>query len=371
MEFHYQRNGSSIGGQTTYHGAVPRAKQMSESTPGSDALSAVVNDVADAVIVTDAGTGEVVAANDAVERLFGYSQSAFDELDPDEYAADPEAARDARHDARRQAEETGSATFRWTARRRDGATFNAESSVSEATVNGRACFVAVVRDVSDRAERERELERFAEVLTHDLRSPLNAAEAQIDILRTESAGGEEWLDRLEHVHARMADIVDDARTLASGQQDSTDTEPVNLSDAVSNAWASIDDDRTGATLVVDGDLGSVVADPKWLCRLFENLLDNAIRHGGDGVTVTASPIDGGVAVVDDGPGIPDDAADRVFEYGYTTVSDGTGFGLNIVAAATEAHGWEVTVGDDDEGGARFEITGMDRVVAATGGDSGE
>lgn len=337
---------------------------MSESTPGSDALSGVVDDIPDAVIVTDAETGETIAANDAVERVFGRSSATFRGLDVDDYAADPTAVRDARDAAHRRAEENGSATFRWTACGRDGDTFRAESSISTTTVDGRACFVAVVRDVSDRAERERELERFAEVLTHDLRSPLNAAEAQIEILRSESVGGEEWINRLERVHARMADIVDDARTLANGEREVTDAEPIDLEDTIEDVWASIADDRTGARLVVAGDLGSVVADPKRLCRLFENLFDNAIRHGGDGVTVTVSPVDDGIAVADDGPGIPDSAAGRVFEYGYTTTSDGTGFGLNIVAAAADAHGWDVTVGEADGGGARFEITGIERVEPA-------
>ncbi len=371
---------------------------MRDTPSGSGALSGILDDVADAVIVTDADTGEVVAVNDAVERVFGHPPAAFRDLDPDAYAANPVAARDAREDAHRTVAETGSATFRWTALRRDGSAFRAESSVSTTTVDDRACFVAVVRDVSGRAERERELERFAEVLTHDLRSPLNAAEAQVEILRAEATGGEEWLDRLEGVHDRMADIVDDVRTLVSGDRRVGDKKRIDLNDAVTDTWAATVDERAGnAELVVTGDLGSVAADPKRLCRLLENLFENAVEHGSagarsdrdgnsaehdaggsrmelddtagrDGVTVTVSPLpDGdGIAVEDDGPGIPPDARDRVFEYGYTTASAGTGFGLNIVAAAAEAHGWEVAVTEGSRGGARFEIAGMDRVESDPG-----
>ena len=343
---------------------------MRDTPSGSDVLSGILDDVADAVIVTDADTGEVVAANDAVERVFGHPPSAFCDLDADAYAANPDAVRNARDDARRAVTETGSATFRWTALRRDGSTFRAESTVSATTVDGRGCLVSVVRDVSDRAEREQELERFAEVLTHDLRSPLNAAEAQVEILRSEATGGEEWLDRLEGVHDRMADIVDDVRTLVSGDRRVGDLERIDLRQAVEETWAAVAGDRDGAAkLVVSGELGTVEADSKRLCRLLENLFENAIRHGGDGVTVTVSPLaDGdGIAVEDDGPGIPPDARDRVFEYGYTTATAGTGFGLNIVAAAAEAHGWEVVITEGTDGGARFEITGMERAEPITEG----
>ncbi len=344
---------------------------MRESPSGSGALSGILDDIADAVIVTDADTGKIVAVNDAVERVFGHPPSAFRELDRDAYAANPGAVQDARAAAHRTVTETetGSATFRWTARRRDGSTFRAESSVSTATVESRACVVAVVRDINDRAERERELERFAEVLTHDLRSPLNAAEAQVEILRSESSGGEEWLDRLETVHDRMADIVDDVRTLVSGDKHVGDPGRIDLNSAVTDTWGATVNERSGdAELVVTGDLGTARADPKRLCRLLENLFENAIRHGGTDVTVTVAPLpDGdGIVVEDDGPGIPPEARSRVFEYGYTTASAGTGFGLNIVAAAAEAHGWEIHVAEGTEGGARFEITGMDGVGSEPG-----
>ena len=64
--------------------------------------------------------------------------------------------------------------------------------------------------------------------------------------------------------------------------------------------------------------------------------------------------DGGFAVADDGPGIPADDRDRVFESGYTT-GDGTGLGLAIVKTIAEAHGWTVSVTESDAGGARFVV----------------
>jgi PAS domain S-box-containing protein len=330
-------------------------------TDGQSVLADVVDDFSDAVIVRDADSGAVVAVNDAVEALFGHEPSTFGELDADAYAANPAVAASARSAARQTARENGRATFRWEAKRRDGTTFPAESNVSTTTVGDRACFASLVRDVSDRRRRERDLERFAAVLSHDLRSPLNAARAQVDILRREIGDGEEFLDRLDRVHERMTDIVEDVRTLLEDGRRVVDPDRVDLDRLIEDVWEAVGgaQDPT-ATLVVPDDLGTAVADEGRLCRTCENLFENAIRHSDGPVTVTVSVRSTGDTLVieDDGPGIAAAERERIFEYGYTTAEDGTGLGLSIVAAAADAHGWDVAVGDSDSGGVRFEITGM-------------
>jgi two-component system OmpR family sensor kinase len=69
----------------------------------------------------------------------------------------------------------------------------------------------------------------------------------------------------------------------------------------------------------------------------------------------------GFYVADDGPGIPPAEREDVFEPGFTTAEDGSGFGLAIVAEIAEAHDWEVTVTESSAGGARFEIADVDPV----------
>jgi signal transduction histidine kinase len=93
--------------------------------------------------------------------------------------------------------------------------------------------------------------------------------------------------------------------------------------------------------------------------VFENLFRNAVEHAGDDVTITVGTLDGGFYVDDDGPGIPEDERDRVFEAGYSTGEAGTGFGLSIVRDVVEAHGWDIRVVEGADGGARFEITGVE------------
>jgi signal transduction histidine kinase len=79
------------------------------------------------------------------------------------------------------------------------------------------------------------------------------------------------------------------------------------------------------------------------------------------VTVTVGDLADGFYVADDGPGIDAEDPSAVFEAGYSTSVDGTGFGLSIVTEIAEAHGWQVGATESDEGGARIEITGVEVV----------
>jgi signal transduction histidine kinase len=116
----------------------------------------------------------------------------------------------------------------------------------------------------------------------------------------------------------------------------------------------------------------VLADEPRLTGLLENLFLNtvehgstspdsqtrrdAVSHGGEDVTVRVGVLPDGFYVEDDGTGIPTESRADVFEYGYST-HGGTGLGLPVVRSVAVAHGWEVTVTDAANGGARFEFTG--------------
>jgi signal transduction histidine kinase len=124
---------------------------------------------------------------------------------------------------------------------------------------------------------------------------------------------------------------------------------------VDAAWRTVE---TGeASLRVTDGLGSVEADEDRLRQALENLFCNALDHAGRRVAVTVSPLTDapGFAVEDDGPGVPADEREDVFDHGYSSDDAGTGFGLSIVRTVVEAHGWEVSLTEADGGGARFEI----------------
>lgn len=207
------------------------------------------------------------------------------------------------------------------------------------------------RELTEQNDR---LEEFASIVSHDLRNPINVAEGRLELAATECDS--EHLEHVGRAHERMRTLIEDLLTLAREGETVTDFEAVALTALVERCWANVETDE--ATLVTDTER-TVQADKSRLKQLFENLIRNAIDHGGGDVTVTVGEMDTGFYVEDDGPGIPADEREAIFEAGYSTRADGTGFGLSIVKRIVEAHEWEIDVTDGDEGGARFEITGVE------------
>ncbi|GAA0719237.1 GAF domain-containing protein/DNA-binding NarL/FixJ family response regulator [Halorubrum trapanicum] len=202
-----------------------------------------------------------------------------------------------------------------------------------------------------RRERDR-LEQFASVVSHDLRSPLNIAAGNVDLVR--ESRDDERLERTAKALDRMEELIADALSFARLGERVVDAEAVDLDRVVDEAWDTI---ATGDAALEAEPLGTVVGDASRIRTLFENLFRNAAEHGGsedgDAPTVTVGWDDDVLYVADDGPGIPESDRERVFETGYTTSPEGTGFGLGIVKAVAEAHGWTVLATDADGGGARF------------------
>lgn len=147
-------------------------------------------------------------------------------------------------------------------------------------------------------------------------------------------------------------------TLARQGNGARDLEAVELADSVDACWQHVA--TAGATVAIETNR-TILADRSRVKQLLENLMRNAIEHGGDDVSITVGDVaDGGeFYVADDGVGIPDSELDHVFSVGYPTIEGGTGFGLAIVQDVVEAHDWEIRVTESEAGGARFEITDVD------------
>lgn len=205
-------------------------------------------------------------------------------------------------------------------------------------------------------ERQNErLERITQIISHDIRNPLNVAEGRMELAkeREDVSELEPAVDALERMNAIIGDTLEIAQ--CGEPVDEEEKEVISLEDLAEESWTGVG--------TVDGEL-DIIGDIQFsgdlsrLRNVFENLFRNAIEHGGQDVTVTVGLLKdaSGIYIEDDGVGIPEDV--DVFEAGFTTNTDGTGLGLSIVRDIVTAHGWNVSVTSSANGGARFEITGV-------------
>jgi len=220
-----------------------------------------------------------------------------------------------------------------------------------------------------RAETEATLTRQREFVadaSHELRTPLTSVLANLELL-------EEYLDGEQREAAasalrssrRMRRLVADLLLLAradAGRE--TAHEPVDVSSIVTDAAAELEPVAGDHEISISAPPGMVVDGARdELHRLILNLMENALRHTDPGTAVEAQVerVDGVVvlAVEDDGPGIPDELRDKIFERFFRGSSDrggSSGLGLSIVRAVTKSHHGTVGLEPPLDGrGARFVV----------------
>ncbi|NGM70481.1 PAS domain S-box protein [Natronolimnobius sp. AArcel1] len=242
--------------------------------------------------------------------------------------------------------------------RADGTTVPVEIHLIRLNLDGKDRFVAMDRDISDQKQRQEELlernerlDRFTSILSHDLRNPLQLAQGRLQLLKEDCES--EHFDDIDYALTRMDALIEDVLTLAQVGNDAMEIESVSLSDLVEDCWTTVATDT--AALEIETEQ-TIQADEKQLHQLFENLFRNAVEHADETVTVTVGDTETGFYIEDNGPGIPAAARDDIFDAGYTTADDGTGFGLHIVARVVDAHEWAVSITEGETEGARFEIS---------------
>ena len=223
-----------------------------------------------------------------------------------------------------------------------------------ATMNG------LLERIDDAAAARRQ---FLADASHELRSPLASARAQLEVGLAYPTGTD-WpatatevmvdIDRLQSLASELLDL---ARVDAGGRLPTT--EQLDLSALIDVELARYTDQR----VTVESSSAWVSADAALLVRLLRNLVDNALRHAITAVRITVGT-EGDVArlrVWNDGASIPVAERERIFEpftrldEARTADEGGAGLGLSIARRVTELHGGSLVVGATDEG-AEFVAT---------------
>jgi PAS domain S-box-containing protein len=342
---------------------------MSQDRSGASNLRGLIESSPDAIVIANPETGAIVEANQTATEFFGYTHEEFTSMNV--LALHPAEERERyeqlfeTHFERQPAViaqfDDGSPVYAVTADE-DRIPVEINAWAITDTTHDQPLFQGVFRDISERIRRQRELQRqnerldeFASVVAHDLRNPLNVAQARATLFEQDCES--DHIESLRTALSRMEEIIEDTLTLARNGQRVGEMEAVDLGRTVGRCADVVE--ASPATLEIEDDV-TIRGDPDRVRHIYENLLRNAVEHGGTDVTVRVGRADEQtVYCADDGPGIPEAEREPVFDPGYSSEPDGTGFGLAIVQRLAEAHGWEVTVTESEAGGARFEFRGVE------------
>ncbi|QTJ70647.1 sensor histidine kinase KdpD (plasmid) [Rhodococcus sp. ZPP] len=224
------------------------------------------------------------------------------------------------------------------------------------------------------AEADRLRRSLLSAVSHDLRTPLAAVKAAVSSLRSEDVAFSpedtaELLATIEEsadaLTALVGNLLDSSR-LAAGVVTPT-LRPVYLDEVVHRALVGLGiGGRTGTRVRerVQVDVGAVtaLADPGLLERVVANLVDNAVRYGGDSVIRVGAATVGDrtlLTVADTGPGVPRGQADQLFEpfqrSGDRDTTSGVGLGLSVVRGFVEAMGGSISATDTPGGGLTMVV----------------
>ena len=223
------------------------------------------------------------------------------------------------------------------------------------------------------AELERtneELEAFAHLVAHDLKTPLQVVSGYLELLheRTENqldATSAGYLEEATRGAAKMEQLIDDMLSSALAPTIDATKETVDLNalftEALLDYFPSVESQAANVTI---GVLPTVVGSPMMLRRLFVNLISNAIKfHRTDtGAVVEVSSSDGHddctIRVTDNGRGVPVDEREVVFAMFRRLDHDlpGSGIGLAICHRIVLAHRGRIWIEDGIDGGASVCFT---------------
>ncbi len=349
--------------------------------------TAIIKTSIDPIMVVDE-EGVLIDLNPAAMATFGYSRSNSVGRPISELIIPPSMRR---AHAEGMARYTASGISRvldqrmsMEAQRADGSIIPIELTISEIRLPQRRVFTAHLRDLSQAREAERQMEQQRERLhqaeklsamgsllagvAHELNNPLAILVAQSTLLM-ETATDAGQKRRAERIHAaadRAGRIVKSFLAMARQRPEKRETTQLNdlvRAAAEMLAYGLRSHDVT-LDLDLDPDLPVIVADQDFIGQVVANLVINAQHALVDMepprvVSIATRRKNGHVRLVvsDNGPGVPEAIAGRVFDPYFTTkpAGVGTGIGLSICKSIIESHGGSIALDRSEEGGARFTV----------------
>jgi signal transduction histidine kinase/DNA-binding response OmpR family regulator len=231
--------------------------------------------------------------------------------------------------------------------------------------------VWTVRDISERARLERLKSEFVATASHELRSPLTSIKGFVELLERSDGMSErqrEFVEVISMSTNRLVDLVNDLLDVARVEAGRMEIHrrPVDMGEVAREVARMLEprvvDKRQQLEVRVEPALPRGLADPSRVRQILTNLLTNAHLYTPEGghlsVRVSAEPRSVRVAVADDGPGIPPEEVEQLFDRFYRGrggAGSGTGLGLSIVKSLVDLHGGSIEAQSRQGAGTTFVV----------------
>ncbi len=214
-----------------------------------------------------------------------------------------------------------------------------------------------------------ELAQFAAVVSHDLAAPLSVVDGYLEVLDDrigpDDAQSRKWIGAAGRAVGRMQRLITSLLSYAQAGNAPCRTEPARLGDLVEQALTDLRPVLGDAVVVVPAGLPELDCDPTLTRQLLQNLIGNAVKHRYPDrpcrieISTARAGAEWRVTIADNGPGIPADQRDRVFEM-FTQVdpSAGTGYGVGLSTCQriVERHNGRITATESPGGGATITFS---------------
>jgi len=378
--------------------ALDRKKGVLALRDREQRMSAILNNVVDGIVTIDQ-KGAIETFNPAAEKIFGYA--SYEVIGKNVKCLMPEPYHGEHDGYLKNYHDTGEAKIigigrEVTGRRKDGSTFPMELAVSAMDVSGVRMFTGIVRDITDRQQADLAKAEFVSTVSHELRTPLTSIKGSLGLIRSGALGAlpdklGSMLDIAYNNSERLVLLINDILDMEKIQAGKMDfnMQAIAVASLLKGAMEANKGygDTHGVTFQCQcfDDAIKVIGDKDRLMQVLSNLMSNAAKFSPEGERVDLSVARRAgfirISVKDNGPGIPEEFRESIFEkFSQADSSDtrqkgGTGLGLSITKAIVEKHGGAIGFDTVTGKGATFyvdlpEFAEQSEIVPPQAGEGG-
>jgi len=340
----------------------------------------VVNQSAESIYQVDTETKRIVEANPAMQRLLGYTQSELSAMTVYDFVVHDRPDIDAKMEQilREGDYFIGERHYR----KKDGEVLTVEVGGNRIAYGGKEVFSVVCRDITARKKMEVELLKMQKLeslgllaggIAHDFNNILTGIIGNLTLAKLNAGPETRLFGKLaetERACLRARDLTQQLLTFAKGGAPLKKTLP--LSGLIREAVRfTLRGSNVGCRFDIADDLLPVDADEGQITQVINNLVINAQQAMPDGgeLADTAENLKDGsrsglpltpgpyvtVAIRDQGPGIPPDQLEKIFDPYFTTKKTGSGLGLAVAYSILKKHGGHISALSEPDGGAAFTL----------------